>query len=136
MKNDFQDLRRKEGECSHCLDQKEQAVKELESSIERLELQISSLMAELGTPLVSQLTAGEQAELAKLTPNLQKLREDLTTLHMECMEVKIRKQQVEEALNSNLRKRCKELETLVEGYDVKGLKLQLAEGYACTIQHM
>ena len=129
LQNELVDLQRKEVECRRALEQKEHALKELETSIERLELQISSLRAELGTPLVSQLNETEQAELSELAPGLQKLREELTSLRAECTEVKIRKQQVEEALNSNLRIRCSELETLLEEYDLDALERQVAEGY-------
>ncbi|CAD7703646.1 unnamed protein product [Ostreobium quekettii] len=126
-RHELEGLRNKEVELSRVQDTKEQAIKELQASTERLQVQISELSAELGTRLLSHLTDAEQAELAKLAPELQNLRKQITSLHVEHMKVQTRKQQVEEVLNSNLRRRCEELKRSVEGYDFKAGKEQLED---------
>jgi chromosome segregation ATPase len=91
------------------IEQRERATAQLEGAAKQLEETERSMIAELGTDLLSQLTKGEQEELKSLTQARAALAPRLVQLAGERAELESRRNAVQVALTTNLYKRRDEL---------------------------
>lgn len=96
------------------LDKKESLLNNLTTTLHQLEESKSSLQSELGTKLLNKLTDKEQRELEQLKKEIEELKKELISISTERSTLESTKLELENLLNSNLRKRKQELTEQVE----------------------
>ena len=92
------------------MEQKQKQLAALEADVATRAAQIDSLRAELGTELLSHLSAADQQELRTLGDTLQSLKQRLSSSYDEVAQVEATKSQLEAELQQNLNRRRAALE--------------------------
>lgn len=110
QKVDTRSLEREQQANSRAIEPKARALANLESDCQSLHSALSSLEAELGTELLSQLDVDDQGEVEQLTEDIQSLQRELRTCLQQRTALETKKVNLENGLTNNLLKTKAELQ--------------------------
>lgn len=117
----MQELQRKQQELTtrrEDLDKKHRQREEVEDSVNQLGTQLSSYESELAADFKKALSNQEERQLGTLQTQVPDLKEAYARVKAELAELEEKKQEIEDALNVNLRPRLHQLQTLTMESDV------------------
>ncbi|GJP45294.1 hypothetical protein CLOM_g4698 [Closterium sp. NIES-68] len=106
-------------------EQKEEAVGKVRASLEEQQAAVEAKRGEIGTALVAGLSAGEQAEVEALVPEIDSLKQQLLVCKRTRMEVESRMSQLETVLTENLLRRQDEVQAEVDVVHVASRRSEL-----------
>ncbi|CAI7876370.1 unnamed protein product [Closterium sp. NIES-53] len=106
-------------------EQKEEAVGKLRASVEEQQAAAEAKRGEIGTALVAGLSAGEQAEVEALVPEIDSVKQQLLACKRTRLEVESRMSQLETALTENLLRRQDEVQAEVDVVHVASRRSEL-----------
>eukprot|EP00727_Mastigamoeba_balamuthi_P010304 m51a1_g5897 putative structural maintenance of chromosomes protein 3 (1130) ;mRNA; r:543988-549516 len=115
---DVHRLERERAAHSQLLEGQQRALREMRAAVEALEAEERALRAELGTELLSQLSAAEQAELQGLTAEVSAMRTQLVQLSAERAQVEAQRAALQNRLGTDLLKRQAELREQLSAIEV------------------
>ncbi|CAI5469374.1 unnamed protein product, partial [Closterium sp. Yama58-4] len=103
----------------------EEAVGKLRASVEEQQAAAEAKRGEIGTALVAGLSAGEQAEVEALVPEIDSLKQQLLACKHTRLEVESRMSQLETVLTENLLRRQDEVQAEVDVVHVASRRSEL-----------
>ncbi|PSC68878.1 structural maintenance of chromosomes 3 [Micractinium conductrix] len=89
---------------------KQQLLDTIAQEIGNLQASVAAMEAELGTPLLGQLSAAEQAEVRRLQPQVAQLQEELEAAKAQQLEVEATAAALDAELSQNLREQRRDLQ--------------------------
>lgn len=100
-------------------------VEEVEGGCKEVQGSIAELQAEVGTPLLAALTAGERQEVTQLALDLQRLQEEAAASRLELAEVETRQQVLEAGLSGDLERSRQVVRDQIAALDLDALRSAL-----------